>query len=101
MKKIKIVLLLLLSSLFIAGCEVYNSNELVVEKFIEKEEYYKKGKLYTENIYMIKTDKRVYKVDDHDLDYSSSIYYSYNVGDKVSFSGKNSYLIIKNYRKNN
>jgi predicted negative regulator of RcsB-dependent stress response len=97
MKINKLITIAILSILILSGCR-YFSDEVITEKFIETEKYYKKGKLYTENIYMIQTDKRLYKVEKTNSEPPDDIYYSYNIGDKVVFYDEQTYRIILNDR---
>lgn len=72
----------------LSGCGHYYSDEVIIDKRIEVEEWYKKGKKYSENRYILVTDNREYIVDGYAGADADEVYYSYNVGDKIIFLEK-------------
>lgn len=101
MKISKICISLLFSVIILSGCGNYiPEDEKITDKYIETEEYYRSGKLYTNPVYMIQTNERLYKIEGSELSSSDAeIYYSYNIGDNLIFYNNSSYTIIENKRK--
>lgn len=86
MKKLLISTIILLSVLSGCGDGKYYSDEEVINKRIDEDVYYRKGKKYSDQIYFIETNKREYILRTvNNTYYPSTIYHSYNEGDKVIF----------------
>lgn len=86
--RLTLAVIILSITVLLFGCGHYYSDEVITDKRIEVEEWYKKGKKYSENRYILVTDNREYIVDSYAGADGDEVYYSYNIGDRIIFMEK-------------